>query len=336
MRLLIFVWSVVLVGSFLFWRITRYRQRRLFRIAHRLATLQLTLVVVAPVVTGSYWYWYHHRPQPESAHETLYEGVTYTRDVRQEPRPLVIHVVTIDLDAPGIKFLVTPGDPVEGQEVEARRTTEFLDEFGAQVAINGDFFEPWTATSHTRPGDLLDVKGYASSQGVVYSMGHSVYPTLYISADNVAQFGAPVGQVYNAISGDVIFLQDGVFQRDSLRGRYHFYRNPRTAVALDAEGRTLILVAVDGRQPNYSEGVSLEELADIVVGYGGWTALNLDGGGSTTLALEDESGQPIKLNSPIDSRIPGRERPVGNHLGVYAIQPAAYETALETCAPAAC
>jgi len=89
-------------------------------------------------------------------------------------------------------------------------------------------------------------------------------------------------------------------------------------VALDREGRRLILIAVDGRQPNYSEGVTLAELAEIVIEHGGDTALNLDGGGSTTLVMEGKSGEPILLNSSIDNRIPGRERPVANPLGIYA------------------
>jgi hypothetical protein len=45
--------------------------------------------------------------------------------------------------------------------------------------------------------------------------------------------------------------------------------------------------------------------------------MNLDGGGSSTLVIEGEDGQPVILNSPIDHYIPGTERPVANHLGIY-------------------
>jgi hypothetical protein len=44
--------------------------------------------------------------------------------------------------------------------------------------------------------------------------------------------------------------------------------------------------------------------------------MSLDGGGSSTLVIEGEDGLPEILNSPIDSYIPGRERPVANHLGI--------------------
>ena len=46
-------------------------------------------------------------------------------------------------------------------------------------------------------------------------------------------------------------------------------------------------------------------------------AMNLDGGGSSTMVVEGADGKPRVLNSPIDNHIPGRERPVANHLGFY-------------------
>jgi exopolysaccharide biosynthesis protein len=80
-----------------------------------------------------------------------------------------------------------------------------------------------------------------------------------------------------------------------------------------------MLFVVDGHQPNYSEGMTLPELAQIVLKHEGYTALNLDGGGSSTLVIEGLDGKPIVLNSPIHGRVPpGRERPVANHLGIFA------------------
>jgi hypothetical protein len=48
-----------------------------------------------------------------------------------------------------------------------------------------------------------------------------------------------------------------------------------------------------------------------------YTAINLDGGGSSTLVIENVQGRPQILNAPIHASIPGVERPVGNHLGVW-------------------
>lgn len=61
-------------------------------------------------------------------------------------------------------------------------------------------------------------------------------------------------------------------------------RHPRTAVGWREDG-TLLLVTVDGRQPGYSDGMSLAELADLFRRLGAVEALNLDGGGSTTMVV---------------------------------------------------
>ena len=93
--------------------------------------------------------------------------------------------------------------------------------------------------------------------------------------------------------------------------------HPRTAVGYSQNGKFLYIVVVDGRQPFYSQGMTLAELADLMIDIGAHDAMNLDGGGSSTLVIRGEDGKPRILNSPIDLYIPGRERPVGNHLGIY-------------------
>ena len=69
--------------------------------------------------------------------------------------------------------------------------------------------------------------------------------------------------------------------------------HPRTVAGWDATGRVL-LVTVDGRQPGHSAGMALPELADFLVGIGAVEALNLDGGGSTTMVI---AGQIVNLPS---------------------------------------
>jgi exopolysaccharide biosynthesis protein len=81
-------------------------------------------------------------------------------------------------------------------------------------------------------------------------------------------------------------------------------RNPRTIAGIDAQGRTL-LVTADGRQTT-SLGLSIKETADVARSLGMVNAINLDGGGSTTMV---ENGQVV--NSPSDA---AGERPVGDAL----------------------
>jgi len=248
----------------------------------------------------------------------VFEGVEYIRDVRNSPREIVIHIIKVDLKAEGIRTLVTSGDPQAELPVKARTTSSFLINNGLQIAINGDGFTPWHSNNildnYPKTGDPVDPIGIAISQGIRYSSETDHEPTLYISATNQARFNVQIGKLYNAISGNRTLVRNGkalaVLDDDQL--------NPRTAVALDRANRHLILIVVDGRQPGYSEGVTLTELAEIILHHGGYNAINLDGGGSSTMVIEGAVGAPRVLNSPINNGIPGRQRPVGNHLGIYA------------------
>jgi len=233
----------------------------------------------------------------------------------------MIHVITIDLTPPGLSFLVTPGQPVVGNEMPARTTSEFLSEFGLQVAINGDFFGPWHYTSpddyYPHSGDPVDAYGLAASAGTLYSTGeeHPTETTLYLSADNQASFSQPVGPVYNAISGYPHLVDEGQIAEIN---RDQDVPHPRTAIGLSQDRSRLLLIVVDGRQTGAGMGVTLEELAHIALQYGAYEAINLDGGGSSALVIAAADGSPRQLNSPIHALTPGTERPVANHLGVYA------------------
>ena len=89
---------------------------------------------------------------------------------------------------------------------------------------------------------------------------------------------------------------------------------PRTAVGFSRDGSTMHVLTVDGRQA-HSGGVTLTELALMMDALGAHNALNLDGGGSTTLlAREPGAATPTVVNSPSD----GRERGVPNGLAVTA------------------
>lgn len=90
-------------------------------------------------------------------------------------------------------------------------------------------------------------------------------------------------------------------------------RHPRTAVGVGEGGRRLLLVVVDGRQPGYSAGMTLPELARLMLDLGARDALNLDGGGSSAMAVRDADGAVRVVNRPSD---PTGERAVANALAV--------------------
>jgi hypothetical protein len=256
--------------------------------------------------------------QPQAEQRRLFNGITYQRIVRQSPRLMVIHVVTIDLKAEGIKTLVTPGDSEQARPLSAKTTSQFLKDSGLQVAINGDAFTPWSDNGllgySPKPGERVTPLGLAASRGKMYALDSDEQPTLYLADSGKASINAMSGKLYNAVSGYKLLVQRG----EMVSGLESDDPQPRTAVGLNRAGSQVIIVVVDGRQPGYSEGATETELAAILVEQRVYSAMNLDGGGSSTLVMEGEDGEPVVLNSPVHQGIPGNERPVGNHLGFGA------------------
>ncbi|MEM7334298.1 MAG: phosphodiester glycosidase family protein [Chloroflexota bacterium] len=263
------------------------------------------------------------RPARQTVTQPLYEGVTYYREVWQEPRSLIFHIVEVDRTAEGVEFFVTPGVDLEGDnDYLAQKTTDFLLENNLQLAINGDFFRPFESLTpfHYYPyvGDPIDIMGFAISDGVTYSTPENARPVLCITPETavIEKFICPPDTL-QAMGGGTIFYENSEVVMARLERLYLRVPQPRTMIALDETGDTIWFILVDGRQRRYSEGIGLQEMTPLLEQLGAKIALNLDGGGSVTLAIE-ENGRSKILNSPIHTRIPLRERPIGNHLGIYA------------------
>src|SRR5690606_17453904 len=106
----------------------------------------------------------------------------------------------------------------------ARTTSQFLEAFNLQLAINGDSFRPWRDNGlfnfYPHSGDGVDTKGLAASQGEIVTSGVEVPRSdniLYISETNHVSFREPEGVIYNAITGLWMIVVDGVIQRPSAR-----------------------------------------------------------------------------------------------------------------------
>ena len=269
---------------------------------------------------GAYLLYDRGRPAPVPMKQELYEGVTYRRVVRYLPRPMIAHVLTIDTKEKGVEFLVTPPDSESETPLKARTTSQFLEEFDLQIAINGGGFSPWWSRSpadyYPHVGDPIAPAGFTASNGEVYwttSNTEGIPPALFISRRNALSLNNKPNRVHNAISGDRMLVLKGEIA-PALDGEEV---EPRTAVGINRNGRYVYLVVVDGRQPLYSDGATFTELAQLLIDQGAHMAMSLDGGGSSTMVVEGDDGKPKILNSPIDHYIPGTERPVGTHLGVY-------------------
>ncbi len=122
--------------------------------------------------------------------------------------------------------------------------------------------------------------------------------------------------IQQAVGGREWIVRDGavsISPRPASADEIH----PRSAIGLTADGR-LILATVDGRQPGWSAGVRLPELAELMLSRGATNAINLDGGGSTSLAIRRAgTNGPVLVNRPSD----GSERAVTNSIQVISNVP---------------
>ncbi len=248
---------------------------------------------------------------------TLFNGVTYYRKESATPRNIVAHIIVLDPKLAGMQFLVTPPSHSSGI-LCSRKTSQFIKDFGMRIAINGDGFK-YLSPSEYDPqtycpsgGEPLKVFSYAASRGNVYSAKLPDRPVLYISQNNEILFDTPSGNVYNAISGDRYLVRKGSVPSNLESQSIE----PRTAIGLNQNGRSLILAVVDGRQPGYSEGVTFPEMGNLMLAHGAYNAINMDGGGSSTMAIQGALGVPFVLNSPVEGGVSGNEAAVANHLGI--------------------
>lgn len=277
--------------------------------------------MLSMLLIGVWQVTYGRRPPRTTHHATLFEGVIYERRILSEPRPVILHIVMIDLTVEGIDFAITPPDlPNETLYMQARTTSDFVAESGVQLAINGSFFYPfhsempWDYFPHE--GDTVRPLGETIVDQQVLSPTEEHYQPVCFLEDRVEIVeGACSAETQHALSGNAIFLQSA--EPIHFTDPYNATPYSRVALATNQQGNIVWLIIVDGKQKFYSEGLSLNELGSIVQALGAYNAINLDGGGSTTLAIASDDGATL-LNAPFHTRLPMRERPVANHLGIIA------------------
>lgn len=280
------------------------------------------------------------RPFPGVAHHIV-AGTT--------PRSYTMHVVKIDLTTPGLRFKVSPRG---GTREAIRQTTlDFLVAEKAQVAVNLHFFLPFpSADLHS------NLVGLASSEGNVYSdfeVPEQSYalvanaPAFHLDEENRASIvtadEAQSVVLWNAFAGSAQIVTNGEVTVPVYRDEQHpaglltpggpgaysnaksWYAvpNARTIAGLSRDHRMLSLITID--KAGTSEGLSLLEAAEILIrDFAVHNALNLDGGGSTTLAMEDPLTHERSIVNVPSGR--GKARSVAASLAVFV--------PLDTTAPA--
>jgi len=164
-------------------------------------------------------------------------------------------------------------------------TSSIAAEHDAIFAINGDYYGFRDTGIVIRNG--VAYRDEPARDGLAFSLDGSVevYDETTTSADeliadgvwNTLSFGPAIVEDGDVVAGIENVEIDTNFGNHSIQGD-----QPRTAVGV-IDDNHLVFVVVDGRDPGYSAGVTLPELAEIMQSLGATTAYNLDGGGSSTM-----------------------------------------------------
>jgi exopolysaccharide biosynthesis protein len=251
--------------------------------------------------------------------EKPYPGITFHSETRKDPANKV-YWVEIDVTDPHVNLRVSAGGPDpdgEGKfQTTLMSTSAVAQRERFDLAVNGDFFqakknEGGIALPGYRANQWALVEGPAVTDGKVWSKSLKPRPALIVRQGGkvgIEQVSVPEADLQQVISGMPMLVAKGKALKNENQARH-----PRTAVGVDEKGTKLIILVVDGRNPGMSEGMTLTELAEEFVRLGCYSAINLDGGGSTSMVMREPSADNWKiLNRPSD----GRERPVANVLGV--------------------
>jgi hypothetical protein len=275
-------------------------------------------VLVALLAAGAF-------ARADTAEQQPFTGVRHIAHQQAEPYPLAWHLLLIEPDAPGIRFTSTAPCGGAPGVTEAETTRAFARRTGVQIAVNANFFAE-------DKGGCKQVLSLAAADGAPYAPWSESLPHgVNIGRDNRLTFIAPAElnptgfdcapriELFNAVAGNARLVRDGRCVAPDAGARH-----PRTAIGVRVSGEIMLLV-VDGRHPGHSRGVTYRELAEILIAQGARDAVNLDGGGSSTLVIADPEPRVVNVPMPFDAPegapVPAWpiERAVGNNLGVFAL-----------------
>jgi exopolysaccharide biosynthesis protein len=213
-------------------------------------------------------------------------------------------VLEIDLTSEDLDIFVTP------YKTGRVTTSKFAEKFGAFAAVNGGF--------------LGKKGGYTVSSGKKWPKRND---TAYGAVVGFGKNGSPDGKwridirppkevlckvpswMTHAVTGYPLVLSKGkAIGCDEELGKY---RHPRTGIGYTKDRETLFLVVVDGRRKGWSWGLKTVQMGKLFRSLGAYRAVNLDGGGSSTMVIPSQGDL---INKPCARK--GPERKVLNHLGI--------------------
>lgn len=249
-------------------------------------------------------------------HEAVAEGITlhtaaFTGSLFGANQYLCVLEV-----APGARFDIVPSG-----DKKLEKTTEIAGRSAAVAAINGSFFNmraPYGSVNYLRvDGEELAPNAYdpyenegngrsTRQTGAVATFKGGLY---VLKGDVLARWERDI-EAEDVVTTGPVLMAGGALEPIRVDD-FNTRRNPRTAVGRRADG-TVLLVVADGRNER-AAGLSMVELQQLMSALGCEDAVNLDGGGSTTMVVRG-----AVVNHPSDNRQfdAGGERPVANAIVV--------------------
>lgn len=243
--------------------------------------------------------------------------------------PVVVHALRLDLSRVRVGVSLA-----QGRSPALERVLDNATRTGALAAVNAGFFLPsgapagllavnrgFVGLGSSARAALGTIDGRAGQRVVIgrlrafwlpWSQWGAAWPATVLLPEARDGDGA-WDEVRDLVGGAGLLVHDGTAITDwsveRLRAGFATERHPRTMAGVDAAGR-LWLFVVDGRQPGRSIGMTFADLTQMAMAVGLRDAINLDGGGSTTMVVRGEI-----VNRPSDLTGP---RAVSDVLAVWA------------------
>ena len=201
-----------------------------------------------------------------------------------------IHVLDVTLDANNILGI--------GFSTNNKPTVDMCKDYDAVAGINGGYFPMSGATTDKDP--------YIRINGVTVQHGHTNVSPLFTNAallinDNIASIrkftenatnlnekaaAIPVSQADNVIVCGPMLIANGNLESLDLSRSHNSSSTARTGLGVTVDGKRVLMVVVDYNQG--ATGVQTPQLAKILQALGAVSAMNFDGGGSSTMFVKDQ------------------------------------------------
>lgn len=226
----------------------------------------------------------------------------YRQEQRHEPRPMVLHLLGVDLDQPGVEMAVSVASDPDGEDdAEAVLTSPVAlakrDQLVAAVNTNAFWMLPEArsrADLHWFAGRPIDIMGWCVQDGRTISQPRPGFWALWQDPQGRWHVG-DAAQQRNAQAALAISGFHGLLRGGQPLPVLDTAVRAQLAVGVDAAQSRLVVVFVEGRQPGLSEGMTQAELTQMLQAMGVTDAISLDAG-SGVMLLEQSPGDYRVLN----------------------------------------